>query len=458
MATGWVRTLAILALAFAGSPCQAATAAREIVTPQGLRVWLVEDHSAPLLTLGFRFAGGSAQDPPGKLGLAHLTAETFLQGAGAFSSDAYLKAWNGLGAEPNFEARNESLRGTLKVLTEDRDKAADLLALAVLEPHLTPDALEDVRDQVLADLEHQATDPESVGYAAYGRLAYGDHPMAKPLHGAAQDVSHIAASDILDFRRRVLARDGLTLSAVGDVTPAETGVLLDRVFGALPLHGELRPMPDPAPPRAQRLDIPLTASEAEVVFGVGLGPLTPRQRDIAELLNYTLGGSAFTSRLYSQIRDRRGLAYSIGTSLDNYSVVSEITGTFGAEPVKAEQAIALARDELAKLASDGPTDSEVDEAKAALAGQYLRGLIKRVDLANELTLRMAQGFPPDCIATYGAKLAAIAPDEVRAFGRAVPWLDRLIVVTVGARPEPSGARDQATGERSRAQAAPGNEP
>jgi len=175
-------------------------------------------------------------------------------------------------------------------------------------------------------------------------------------------------------------------------------------------------------------------------------------------LNYTLGGSAFTSRLYRQIRDRRGLAYSIGTTLDSYSAFSEITGTFGAEPAKAEQAIGLAREEFARLAAEGPSDDEVTEAKAALAGQYLRGLIKRVDLANELTLRMAQGFQPDYVVSYPARLADISPDEVRAFARSVPWLDRLIVVTVGARPEPAGARDQATGERSRGTALPSNEP
>ncbi len=453
-----VRIFMVVAVAALCGPAQAATSAREIVTPLGLRVWLVEDHSAPLLTIGFRFAGGSAQDPVGKSGLAHLTAETFLQGAGALSADAFLRAWNDLGAELNFEARNETLRGTLKVLTQDRDRTGNLLALAVAEPNLTPEALGDARDQVLADLEQLATEPESMGYAAYGRLAYGDHPLVRPIHGTVQDVNAITVADILQFRQRVMVRDGLTLSAVGDLTAPQAGALLDRVFGALPLHGEASALPSPGVPSTQRLDIPLAASEAEVVFGIGLGELTPRARDVGDLLNYTLGGSAFTSRLYRQIRDRRGLAYSIGTSLDNYSVISDITGSFGAEPGKAEQAIALVREELAKLATDGPSDTEIEEAKAALAGQYLRGLIRKVDLANELTLRMAQGFEPDYVAAYAGRLAAIAPAEVRAFARGVPWLDRLIVVTVGARTDPTGRREPVTGERSRAPALPGKEP
>lgn len=453
-----LQSLTVLVLTAFCLPCQAATAAREIVTPQGLRVWLVEDHNAPVLTIGFRFAGGSAQDPVGQSGLAHLTAEAFLQGAGALSSDAYLRAWNDLGAEPNFEVRNESLRGTLKVLTQDRDKAIDLLALAVQEPRLTDEAVSDVRDQIIADLAHETADPETIGYAAYGRLAYGRHALFTPVHGVARDVAALTIADILQFRRRVMVRDVLTLSAVGDITEPQAGALLDRVFGALPMHGDIHPLSKPELPRAQRLDLPYAASEAEVVFGVSLGPLTPRQRDVADLLNYTLGGSAFTSRLYRTIRDQRGLAYSIGTNLDSYSVVSEITGTFGADPAKAEQAIALAREEFARLANDGPSDSDLEEAKAALAGQYLRGLIRKVDLANELTLRMSQGFRPDYVTTYATRLASIAPEEVRAFARSVPWLDRLIMVTVGAHAEPAGARDGATSERSRAPASPGNEP
>jgi zinc protease len=452
------RALAALVFLMAALPCQAASVAREIVTPKGLHVWLMEDHSAPLFTLGFRFAGGSALDPAGKEGLANVTAEMFLQGAGALPADAYLKAWSELGAEAAIEARNESVRGTLKVLSKDRDEAADLLALAFAEPRITPESLEDVREQVQADIERMAADPELIGYAAYGGLAYGTHPLARQVQGAPEGVDNLTPDDILHFREATLTRAGLTLSAVGDITAAELGPIADRIFAGLPEGRPVAELAQPTQPGAQRLDIPMAASEAEVVFGVSLGRLRPRERAIAELLNYTLGGSAFTSRLYRQIRDRRGLAYSIGTTLDSYSVVSEITGTFGAEPGNTEQAIQLTRDEFSRLATDGPSDAEVTEARAALAGQYLRGLIKQVDLANELTLRMSQGFAPDYVTTYAARLAEIAPEEVRQFARAVPWLDRLVMVTVGARSEPGGPSEPVGRERSRAPAAAAQEP
>ena len=426
-----------------------ATVPVEVTSPSGLRIFLVEDHSAPLFTLGFRFAGGASQDPAGKEGLAHMTAEAFLQGAGSQPLEDYLKAWSELGAEPVVEARFESLRGTLKVLSKDRDAAAGLLAAAVNQPSLAPETLEDIRDQALAAIDRDAADPEAIAYAAYGQIAYPKHGLAQSIGGTRKAVRSIAAADIALYRRHVLARDGLTLAAVGDITPGEIGALADRIFANLPAHGDVTQLATPAMPNARRSDLPSQTSEAEVVFGVSLGRLTPRQQSMAELLNYTLGGSAFTSRLYHQIRDRRGLVYAIGSTLDNYSPVSEITGSFGAEPANVEEAIGLLRGEFERLAANGPSDAEVEEAKAALAGQYLRGLIRQTDLANELTLRMSQGFGADYIATYAIRLDTIAPGEVRDFARAVPWLDRLIVVTVGERSTLDDGTEGVAAERSR---------
>jgi zinc protease len=447
-----------LAIGLATSHAHAAVAAREIVCPSGLKAWLVEDHGAPLITLGFRFAGGTSQDPQGLPGLAHLTADLVLQGAGDGPVDDYVRAWNDLGAEAIVEAKLESLRGTVKVLTEDRDKAGDLLAAALAAQSVNPAALEDSRSQALAEIEHDEADPLALAYAAYGKLAYGDHPLGYPGNGTRQGVALVTAADIMAFRRRVLVRENLSLAAVGDITTGDTCTWVDHVFGRLPARGEVVAMVPPAIPHAHSLDIPMPTVQAQVVFGVSLARLEPEQRLVAEVLNYTLGGSAFTSRLYRQIRDRRGLAYAIGTSLDSYGVLDEITGTFGADPEHAQEAIGLLRSEFTRLATDGPSDDEVDEAKRALSGQYLRGLIRQVDLANELTLRMALGFGADCVTTYSARVSAIKPAAVRAFARDLPWLNRLIVVTVGAAANPAAASVAAVRERSRSQESPLSEP
>ena len=435
-------------------PATAHAAAREIVSPRGLRVWLVEDHGTPVVTLGFRFAGGSAEDVTGKEGTAHFAAEMFFEGGGKLGTEEYLGRWSALGAEFNIEARLESLRGTIRVLTPDRDKAAELLSLAVNAPRYDAGSLDQVRDQIGAELDRNAADPESAAYLAYDLLGYAGHARARPVGGTRASIGRIAAADIARYRDEVMARDGLTLAAVGDISDAELGPLVDRIFAGVPAHGKASALTPPPPTKANRRDLALASGEATVVFGLALPGLSEQERLSAELLNYTLGGSAFTSRLYHSVRERRGLAYSIGSTLDSYSFMSELSGSFSSAPATVEEAIGLLRAELAKLSSEPPTDAEVDEAKAALAGDYLRGLIRQADMANELTLRMAEGAKPDCIESHAARLAAISPDDVRALARRIAWLDSLVVVTVGAPPNTG----EAGGERARLPAPPANEP
>lgn len=440
----------LLCCLLSGPSTAADGAAIEVVSPKGLRIWLVEEHGAPVVTLGFRFAGGSAQDPAGKEGTASFDAQMFLGGGGALAADAYLAEWSKTGSEINVEARLESIRGTVRVLTPDLGKAVDLLALAVNAPRFDRDAIEQVRDQLTADFDRNASNPESAAYLTYDREGYDGHPRGRPVGGTRAGLASITAAGLIDYRERVLTRDGLTLSAVGDISAKDIGAVVDRVFSELPLHGSRRAVPPPPASSAKRIDLDLKSGEAAVVFGVSLPGLGERERLAAELLNYSFGGSAFTSRLYHSVREQRGLAYAIGTTFDRFSFMSEVSGSFNSSPATVEQAIGLVRAEFERLSADPPSDAEVEEAKAALAGDYLRGLIRQADMANELTLRMAEGARPDCIETHAAQLAAIAPREVRGLARAIAWQSRLVIVTAGAPP--------ASGGRSRLQPSAAKQP
>jgi len=454
----WIRLgLAFLLLLPSGMvaylrAAQAATT--EVISPKGLRIWLIEDHRTPVFTLGFRFAGGSSQDPLGKEGLAHITAEMFFQGGGKLGAEDYVQSWNQLGAEINVETRLESMRGTVKVVRQDRERAMELLRLAVNEPRFDMASLEQVSSQVASELDREADDPEATAYRAYDSLAFGAHPRARPVAGSQVSITAIQATDIAAFRRTVMVRDGLNLSAVGDITPAELGPLADQIFSSLPAHGQRAQIAAPAVTTSARRDLPLTSEQAQVAFGLALPDLTARECLAAELINYTLGGSAFTSRLYHQVREKRGLAYSIGTTFDRYSFMSELSGSFGSAPGTVEEAIGLVRQEFAGLAEHPPSDAEIAEAKVALAGQYLRGLVRQTDTANELTLRMSEGAMPGFLEGYAQRFTEISPDEVRALARRIPWASRLVIATVGA---PMVAADQGGG-RSRLHTPPANGP
>jgi zinc protease len=410
-----------------------------LTSPRGIAFWLFEDHARPMTTIGFRFAGGAAEDPPGKEGLGNMIAEMFFQGAGRQQADDYLLAWSRLGAEAKMEIRAESIRGTLKVLNSDRGKAVDLLAEAISAPRTDASSLALIGDQVLAGIDHDASDPGELAYATYRRQAYGGHALARPMAGTSASVLSISAADIKQARRQTMTRDRLSIAVVGDIDPSLAGAIVDQLFAPLPEHGDRRLPQQPTPLPGSRADILTDAAQTEVAFGMPLGRLDDREQLAAEIFNYALGGSAFTSRLYREVRDRRGLAYSIETSVDNYSFGSELSGSFGSDPATIEQALDIVHRELARLAEEGPTDAEIEEAKAALSGQYLRGLVKHIDLANELTLRMQEGYPPDTIATYASRLRAVSRQDVLDFAHRFVAAGRLAVAVAGPGGKPAAA-------------------
>jgi zinc protease len=403
-----------------------------IVSPKGIRIWLLEDHSAPTLSLSFRFLGGAADDPQDKIGLAHLAAELFLEGGGNLNNDDYLGAWSRLGASATVEARFETLKGTVRLLSRNRRRVIELLRMAVVEPRFDPDTIDRVKQSVITDLQHDRTDLESVAYDAYYASAYEGHPLAHPIDGTEAGINAITIKDLKAFRASTLARDHLSFAAVGDVTASEIAGIADRLFGELPAHAPITQVSKVETHSIQRHDIGMKASQAEVVFGFSLPDVDESKAPVAALLNYTLGGSAFTSRLFKEVREKRGLTYTISTNVESNDFNTEIVGDFGSTPSRVDEALGIVRSEFARLAEQGPSADELSEAKAALAGDYLRGLIRQSDFASELSLRMTQGYPTTFIDDYPKRLSAVSLEDVRALARRVLSPNRLVVVTVGA--------------------------
>lgn len=427
------RLLAVVTLLIvAGAVGAGAQSIAEVRSPGGISALLVEDHSAPTVSLVFRFNGGAAEDPPDKIGLAHFMAEMFFEGAGRWNTDSYLARWDELGAIYSFEARMSAFKGSLRVLKRDLDRSAELMRLAFAEPRYDRDAIGRVRATAIADADRSKTDAQSRAYDSFYAEAYGNHPLAHRIEGTRDGLTAVTAKDVAEVRERLLTKDGLTVAAVGDLTPAELGALIDKIFGVLPMHGKVAPTTGATMQHGHELDMPMEASQAEVVFGLQLADLAPEQTYVARILNYIVGGSAFTSRLYKAVREKRGLAYSIGTDLEEDQHTYALVGDFGSQPKSVGEAVGVLKEELGRLATGGLTKDELDEAKTALAGDFLRGLVKQSDLASELCLRLQQGYGKSYVQDYASRLDAVTLDEVNDLARRNLDPKKLVIVTVGA--------------------------
>jgi zinc protease len=306
---------AVLILPLFAAPALATTIER-VVSPGGIEAWLVHEPAVPMIAVDFAFGGGAAQDPSGKAGTANLVASLLDEGAGDLDSKTFHARLERKAIELGFQAERDTLRGTLRTLTENRDEAFDYLRLALTKPRFEGTDVEIIRSQILSNLRRATTSPTDIASLRWWQTAFADHPYGRPVNGSLESVPTVTADDLKDYTRRVLARANLKIAVVGDIDAEAVTAMLDRVFGALPAEPDLKPVANVAPQGlGRRIVVKLDVPQAVVTFG-GAG-IARKDPDFmaAYIVNHILGGGAFSSRLYQEVREKRGLAYSVYDSL-----------------------------------------------------------------------------------------------------------------------------------------------
>ena len=286
-----------------------ATTIERVVSPGGIEAWLVHERAVPLIAVQFAFAGGAVQDPAGKAGTATLTASLLDAGAGDLDSTAFSDRLERRAIQMSFSAQRDTILGTMRTLTENRDEAFELLRLAVTTPRFDAKDAEISRAQILSLLRRETTSPTDIASRRWWETAFEGHPYGRPVNGTPETVSSISIADLKSYTHRVLARQNLKIAVVGDIDAETLKVLLDRTFGALPEKAELFPIANVAPRGlGRRIEVSLDVPQTVVDFG---GPGIPRQDPdfmAAYLVNHILGGGSTDSRLYQEVREKRGLA------------------------------------------------------------------------------------------------------------------------------------------------------
>ena len=303
---------ALVVAAVLSAPARAVEAQR-VISPGGIEAWLVEDHSVPVLSVSIGFkAGGSAYDSAGKEGLATLVSGMLDEGAGDFDSFAFRTRLENTAIHLSFSASANSLTGTLKTVSDHRMQAFELLRLALTKPRFDAEPLDRVRHQILASLAEEAEDPQALAGEALDRLMFPGHPYARPAQGTPKSVTALTAADLRGFVRTRLALDGLKVGVSGDITPAELGQMLDKTFGELPKTANVPPLPAVAIPQQGGIAV-IDRDLPQAVATFAQPGLERTDPDFypAYVVNYILGGGGFSSRLMTEVREKRGLAYGV---------------------------------------------------------------------------------------------------------------------------------------------------
>jgi zinc protease len=413
-----------------------------VKSPGGIEAWLVEDHSNPMMALRFSFEGGSAQDPAGKEGLANFVSSMLDEGAGDLDAAAYQERLEDLAVRLSFSDTQDGFYGNFETLTANRDEGAELLRLAINNPAFEKEAAERIRGQILASLVYAAKDPDRVASNEWFALAFGDHAYGRPSSGTDASVKAITTKDLEDYRKRVFARENLRVVAVGDISAAELGSLLDKVFGKLPEKPDLTPIAKVEPVTGGKTKIiEMDVPQSVAVFGFGAMPRKDPDFLTAFVLNQLIGGGGFASRLMEEVREKRGLAYSVYSYLQPMRNASIFSGGVATRNDAVQTSIDLIRQELEKVAKEGPNQVEFDNAKSYLTGSYALRFDTNVKIATQLLGLMEEGYGPDYIEKRNALIDAITLDDAKRVAKRLLTTNDMIVTIVG-KPETPVAGDK----------------
>jgi zinc protease len=424
---------AALAFAFAVAPASAMTI-EKIVSPSGIHAWLVREHSVPLVSLNYSFRGGSSQDAADKGGTGNLTADLLDEGAGNLSSEAYHERLEDHAIELRFSVGRDYFRGSLRALSEHRDEAFDLLGLALTSPRFDTDAVERVRGQEMAGLRRELTDPNSLASRTWWHTAFPAHPYGRESKGSIDSVPRITVGDLRDYVHRVFARNGLTISIVGDIDADTAGKLIDRAFAKLPERNDLKAVPQATPQGlGRRIVIKLDVPQAVVTFG-GQG-IERHDPDFmaAYVVNHILGGGDFSSRLYREVREKRGLAYGVSDNLVWFRHAAVVIGGTATRADRTADALAVIEREIKRMADHGPTAKELADAKSYLKGAYALSLDTSKKIAAQLTEIQNDNLGIDYIQRRGGMIDGVTLDDAKRVAKRL--YGGGLLVTVAGRPK-----------------------
>jgi zinc protease len=403
-----------------------------VLSPGGVEAWHVQSDLVPLVALAFTFEGGSAKDPPGKAGVAQMLARLLDEGAGAYSSDAFQERLAARAIELSFNAGPDAVGGSLKTLVRHADEAFALLRLALASPRFDEDAIERVRAQTIAGLRYQQNDPGVMASRRFFAEAFPGHPYGHPTSGTIESVAAITRQDIRDLHARVIADGREKIAAVGAIDPGRLAGTLDGVFGALPHADAAAPLP-PAEVagRGTRHVVDIDVPQSVIRFGTD--GLSWRDPDFiaAYVLNHILGGGAFTSRLFQEVREKRGLAYSVGTSLVSYRGASMTWGYTATKNERVPECLAVIEAEILRLKTEGPADEELAKAKDYLTGSYALGFDTSTKIAHQLAQVAFEGLGIDYIARRNSLVAAVTQADIARAAERTLGDGKLLVVVAG---------------------------
>lgn len=343
---------------------------QEITTEGGLSVWLVEDDSIPVISMDFSFKGaGSSNETVETQGTARLLSNTMDEGAGEIKSEEFQKELRDLSISLGFGSSRDDFSGSLKTLSQNKERAFELLKLALNEPRFDEDPVARMKAANQARIRSSLADPDWMAARILNDVAYAGHPYALNSGGTLSTLEAITPEDLRKFKNTHLTKDRLHIAVAGDITKDELSKAIDGIFGTLPETApetkvEKLTLQNKTKIFLLEKDIPQTVIE---IIQKGINRKDPAYQH-AQIMNFILGSSGFGSRLTEEIREKRGLTYGIYSYFSNMDYFDGLSVSTSTQSENVKEMLKLIEEEFAKLRSYPISEEELENAKSYLIG------------------------------------------------------------------------------------------
>ena len=413
---------------------QAGVKIQQWQTSTGAEVYFVENHDLPIIDVSVSFAAGSAHDTADKSGLAGITKYMMTLGAAGMTDETIANKMADVGAILGGEFDADRAVFKLRTLssTLEKTQALDIYTKILQQPDFPESVLQREKARIIAGLQESATQPESISSKAFMAALYGQHPYSLDESGEEASVSHLNREDLQAFYKQFYGAKGAVIAMIGDLTREQANLVAESIVGSLPKGTEILPIPAvDLPLHAIEKRISHPASQSHILLGyTGVKRGDP---DLFPLYvgNYILGGGGFVSRLTEEVREKRGLVYSVYSYFMPLAELGPFQIGLQTKKEQADAALKLVRETVNKLIENGVTEVELTAAKANIIGGFPMRIDSNSKILDYLAMIGFYKLPLNYLDEYNKNVAKVTAAQIKdAFNRRIKP-ENFVTVIVG---------------------------
>ena len=400
-------------------------------TPNGTQVYFVENHSLPVVDVNIMFSAGSVRDSKATNGVASMTNHLMFSGSAGLSEQELMNSFADIGAQVGSNFNRDQSSFSLRTLSEEKSKAIQLFKVVLQKPNFDREILDREAKRYVANIAQAETMPEAIATKKFMKSIYGEHPYGLPSSGTIDSINRIKTANLKKFFKEFYVANQADIVIVGDVTKDEAEIIANDISNGLPVNKNIKAIPDVKQVKKQETRISHPAKQAHLYYGA---PIMKRNDpDFFPLYvgNHVLGGSGFGSRLTYEIREKKGLVYSVYSYFMPLFKKGPFEVALQTSKGQIDEAMGLVKTTIQNFIDKGPSESELQASKDNIIGGFALRFGSNQKIMNYVSMMAFYNYPLDYLKTYTKKINAVTVDQIKtAFKKRVD-LNEFSTVIVG---------------------------